>query len=472
MSVPIVIRKLARSMPECLRFSHALIPYSCRPGIGRTYAARRRELSEFDCLTVQHQQQLIAAHVREIVTFAASRIPFYKAFYARNDFHPQALRTFEDLSDIPIVRKADLQAAPLEERSAAVPSRYLVNTAGSTGQALEFYIEADSMGHELAHMHRGWERLGFGRSDVRLVFNGRSTVRNGIEYDGAGNQHNLDIYRPFSEVEPVLLQVLSRCNIAFLHGYPSAIYEFARNCCTNADLMNRLRKTLKGVLLGSEFPIPAYRRFIEQTFGVPTHSWYGHTERCVLAHERSEWGVYHPFQTYGYCEAVRDEQSGKFRLVGTSFHNHASPLIRYDTGDFVDDIDVDGGILRSFRLESGRGSDVVLDRNGARIPLTGLVFGRHHEMFGNVEFVQVFQSQPGSATILVVPRGKPRPGSADLRSGFDARNVAIDFEFRVVDAPVRTRSGKMPILVTPAMLADTSDPVLIALRSGEPHYAS
>ena len=97
--------------------------------------------------------------------------------------------------------------------------------------------------------------------------------------------------------------------------------------------------------MGSEFPAPAYRNKIESILSIPTVSWYGHTERCVLAGDHlSRPYEYYPFHTYGFVEAVQ-AQDGEYSLVATSFHNHTSPFIRYDTEDRILPLSFDGRYL-------------------------------------------------------------------------------------------------------------------------------
>src|SRR5690606_29477513 len=144
--------------------------------------------------------------------------------------------------------------------------------------------------------------------------------------------------------------------------------------CQNEDpeLQALLTKQLKGVFFGSEYPHFHYRETIESVFEVETVSWYGHTERAVLAYENTEKFVYEPFPTYGFAEALKmDEET--YQLVATSYYNFASPLIRYNTNDVISEPLVEGGILKRFKITKGREGEYVLDHNSKKINLTGLI---------------------------------------------------------------------------------------------------
>lgn len=168
----------------------------------------------------------------------------------------------------------------------------------------------------------------------------------------------------------------------------------------------------------------------------------GHTERAILAYEKNSKYVYEPFQTYGYAEVVNVD--GKDELVGTSYYNQASPLIRYNTNDEITDTVTDDGILQSFKMKGGRSGEFVIDKEGKKINLTGLIFGRHHDLFNVAKYIQVKQIDPGVIEIHYVANGLPNDKAASL---FDSKNVNMDISFVQRDEPVRTVSGKVGLLI-------------------------
>lgn len=175
---------------------------------------------------------------------------------------------------------------------------------------------------------------------------------------------------------------------------------------------------------------------------IDTISWYGHTERCVLAYEKNRKFVYEPFQTYGYAEVVKID--GKSELVATSYYNQASPLIRYSTNDEIMETVTEDGILQSFQMKGGRSGESVIDRDGKKINLTGLIFGRHHELFNEAKYIQVKQIAPGVIEIHYVSENLPAEKAATL---FDSENVNMNISFVQESEPVRTVSGKVGLLI-------------------------
>jgi phenylacetate-CoA ligase len=443
MSLLLRLKHAAEAIPEPLGQFAARVPFSWR--LGRRYATHARRIAWFASCDNETQRAWVFDRVRRIVHQAAETNRFYRDFYRKHGFRAEQLRRFDDIQRIPVVTKADLQEYALDDRSASQRGRLRVNTGGTSGQPLEFYLDRGSFAKEWAHMHRIWSRLNYAQTDRKLTFRGKDLGGRIVRYNAVHNEHLVNAYVEPSVLTAAVDRVIRTEHIRFLHGYPSAIYDFATYCDEHCQgLSARLRQTLAGVLLGSEFPAPVYRERIEAKFKVPTLSWYGHSEMAVLAEERERY-VYFPMHTYGYCEAV-ENGDGLFRLVGTSYDNTASPFIRYDTGDFVTPED-EQAPLRAFRIHTGRVGEYVVDAHGHRISLTALVFGRHHALFRVARFVQVQQDRPGEVDVHVTLPPERNISADALGTLFDTGNVALEFRFQARSEPFRTPAGKVPLLV-------------------------
>jgi phenylacetate-CoA ligase len=269
-----------------------------------------------------------------------------------------------------------------------------------------------------------------------------------VRYDALRHTFQINIYQPYEQIAQSVKKVLAKTAVPYIHGYPSTIYDFACFCRDHdSQLHEALRNCLRGVMLSSEYPAPLYRSVIEEVFDIKTVSWYGHTERAVLAGELTEPFVYEPFLSYGYAELLANTEKETHRLISTSYHNLASPLIRYDTTDEVAPIVLNDGILESFRVEAGREGDYVIDASGKNISLTGLIFGRHHTMFNHARFIQVAQDQPGTLIVYISADVEQLP-SGDLATYFDLSHTDFTFDFRRIDSPILTPRGKTILNVT------------------------
>jgi phenylacetate-CoA ligase len=447
MNIALLLKNNLKNIPPFLGIPINKIPYSKRPGIGKIYTQRKNEILLFDSFSKEQKQNYIFERMKSIVNFSYNNIPFYKEYYAQKRFHPEALMVYQDIQKIPIVNKTVLREYNIDIRSFAVPNRYIVNTGGSSGIPFGFYIEPTSMGHEWAHMHSIWERLGYKASDLKLGFGGRSDVKNIVEYDVLRNSYSIDLYKNYKLISRKLKNILRTSEIKYLHGYPSSIYNFALYCKhEDNELQDLLSKHLRGAFLGSEYPHALYRNVIENVFNINSVSWYGHTERCILAYEKNEKYVYEPFQTYGLAETIT--MNNELHLIGTSYYNHASPLIRYDTNDIISDIELSGDILQRFKITKGREGEFVIDKQGNKINLTALIFGRHHKLFNFARFVQVKQIMPGKIELLFVSNTISEEEAENL---FDKKNVDLDITFIRRNEPVMTLSGKINLLVKDTM---------------------
>lgn len=440
------VKSLLQAVPRPLGTMLSYVPYRLRPGIGPPYARYQRDIEIFEQLESPQKKGFIVAKIQRLLR-AAMRVPFYHRLYQAHGVCPEDVRSLVDIANLPIVTKEMLKAVPLQERSFPVRSRYLTNTGGSSGSPLSFYITISLIPSEWAHMHTIWSKLGYTQSMLKLVFAGRNLGNRSFLYDGLRHQYSVNVYKGLESVLNDLRKITRNTSIRYLHGYPSAVAEFAQGCERFApDLVDTLRQTLRGAFLGSEYPAQVYRHRIESVFDIPTISWYGHSERAILAWEKEGEFIYHPFQTYGYCEVVPNPDTGGWKLIGTSYENFASPFVRYDTGDDVEPVEIRDGILISFRVRSGRAGEFVRDRRGVKISLTALIFGRHHRIFEIARFVQVRQEKDGEILVIVTPQ-KPLTTGFVFAEWFDTTGLDMKIDFEIVDKPILSTSGKVTLKV-------------------------
>ena len=444
MSRVLKLKRIVEHIPPSVGRLLSAVPYSWR--LGSAYNRAQNDIDSYSRLSEEERKRFIFERVRDALHRACRDNSFYRSFYAQHGFDLGVVQTFADIRKIPIVTKADLQSANLEERATKIPGAIPTNTGGSSGQPLSFYLDKNAFAREWAHMHDIWSRASYRTTDLKLTLRGKNLQERHIVYNAVHNEYMLNAYiSPTQQAQAV--NAIAE-GVRFIHGYPSAIYEFIQFCRKERpDVLTKLRRGIKGVLLGSEFPAPVYRDLIEEALGISCISWYGHSEFAILAPEGERYH-YMPYQTYGYCEAVGDG-TGDCRLVGTSYFNDASPFIRYDTGDLVTP-DIDNGVLKSFQIAKGRVGEYIQDSAGNRISLTALIFGRHHKAFDNAKFIQIRQEAPGQATLVITVPKADEVNERELRDGFDKSNVDIVFSIEVREHPYRTPSGKVPLLIPSA----------------------
>lgn len=427
------IKKLVEHIPASVGSVVSVVPFKYR--LGKSYFVHKEEAIK------EHGKHLTFNEVKELVGIAQNNIRFYSKLYKKCNFSYTQLKSFDDLKKIPIVTKDDLQQFDFENRVTDSSAGIITNTGGTSGQPLKLLLDTAAHAREWAHMHTIWEKLDYKTTSIKLTLRGMNLGGKPLNYNFIHNEFQVNAYCDFELVISALVKVLKNYKIEYLHGYPSGIYEFIKQLRESyPNVLKMLKKNLKGVFFGSEYPAPFYRNFIEDVLKIPTISWYGHSEMAVLAFEKEQPFVYHPFQSYGFTEAV--EIAGKYHLVGTTIHNKIGPLIRYDTGDIIEPLSYKNGLLESFIVTEGRVGEFVTDKNGRHISLTALIFGRHHEIFSVADFIQVKQDAPGKLTVFVTS-SNPRINCDAL---FDSAGIEMDINFKTVNKPFKTNSGKVPLI--------------------------
>lgn len=437
-------------LPESAGRPLSRVPFTVR--LGHHYARSVGAIRETEARSASDVAQSILSEIRDIVRYVFDYVEFYRQHYQRNDFSPDSLKSYEDISRIPIVTKADLQSVPPSARCAVGARGMRVNTGGTSGQPLEFLLDKHAFAREWAHMHHIWKTRGYRQEHLKLTFRGKHFEDGeALRYNAVHNEYVVNANSSMSAVVEAVARLPRGRVIRWLHGYPSLVAEFAHAMAAlPAPELAAFQSRLYGVLLGSEYPAPAYREAISRTLSSNIVSWYGHSEMAILARETAQ-GVYTSYPTYGFAEAVPAADGNGHRLVCTSLHNRVHPFIRYDTGDLIDPVSQSGGRL-SFRIREGRVGDFVLDRRGRKLALTAIIFGRHHAAFSMIQHVQVCDHGAGRIALIVTPKSDSVDPAA-LLAGFDLADLDIDLELCLVGNPIRTPAGKIRLKVDPSLIS-------------------
>src|SRR5690606_34530254 len=125
------------------------------------------------------------------------------------------------------------------------------------------------------------------------------------------------------------------------------------------------------------------KNLIQNILNIRMLTWYGHSEKLILAHEGVTCEHYHCNPFYGYAEIIDENgrpatHPGDFgELVGTGFINSRTPFIRYRTGDYAEFVGNTcpncGHIGLTFKNIKGRwNGDKILLSNNTFITTTAL----------------------------------------------------------------------------------------------------
>jgi len=206
---------------------------------------------------------------------------------------------------------------------------------------------------------------------------------------------------------------------------------------------------IKIVTVGAENLLAAQKAVIATAFNAPVVQHYGQAEG-VANFSECPMGRIHVDEDYAGVEFVPlDHDPNLFRVVGTNWHNHAFPLLRYDTGDLVE-------LQAGDNCYCGRPGRLVKVIDGRREDYlqlsTGVQIGRLDHVFKdmvNVREAQIAQRSDRQITIRIVrgSRYTLRDEELLLREfrGRIGNEASITIEY--VPHITRTKSGKLRLVV-------------------------
>jgi phenylacetate-CoA ligase len=431
---------LAEKIPPSAGIILNHLPFRIR--LGKEYQYYYQLAAKMTNADSATKQDFIITNFDRIFGHFRMNSPFYNKFLEYAGCKIEHIASPDDIAAIPLITKSSLRESPVERRTVLRHGLRQANTGGTSGSPLSFFLENNFYAREWSHIHYLWKRIGYKPTSTKITIRGKNMT--GIyKYRFNQNEFLINSYYSYTREDyRQLMNVFKRYNTQYIHGYPSAIFNFIKEIAIDAPfLLDFLRQNIKGIMFGSEFPSPHYRDFIENTLTKNTISWYGHTEGVILAAELYEKYVYVPLLSYGYTEAVKKDD--QFHLVGTCFDNYAAPFIRYDTEDIINPSFGSSGLLESFEITEGRLGEFVIDRHNRKLSLTSLIFGRHHQLFDKVNFIQVKQTVPGKI-IVYYSNNEQVENPSDL---FDSTNLDLEVLFQQVREPFKTSFGKIPLLI-------------------------
>ena len=424
--------------------------------LGRRFRETFRFAQEAQWWSAERTRSYQLDQLRETCRVAYEKTRFYREIFDSIGFKPEDLKSPEDIEALPTIDKSTLRDH-LDDMCAVSPdSRGIdsVSTGGSSGEPLRFYIGAGRSAVEYAYLVASWARIGYRLNIVQAVFRGQVVPedRTGLHHfhDPILRRHYYSNFHMGEEAIRRYLDHIRTIGPCFLHVYPSSAAAIARHVSRSGIASPT---NVCGILAGSEMVFPDDRTLVEEVFSVRYLSWYGHSEKLVLATECEHSTDYHVWPTYGYFELVDNDGHGitepgqRGEIVGTGFINRVVPFIRYRTGDHAvyvaDRCSKCGRQQMIFNTVEGRWPQGgVAARDGSTISMTA--FNVHDDTFDNTLGYQFYQTTPGEAVLRVVPaRPLDESDKARILSGASARlqgQVKLTIEIR--DSLEQTRRGK------------------------------
>jgi len=451
-----LLKKAYANCPLILKQAYSKLPFPIR--MGRNYRATYRLLeksqrwSEYQLLNYQNEQ------LRKLIRYSYENVPYYRESFNRLGITPNDIKVTSDLQKLVFLTK-ELCRENFEHLISKRFSRFgmFYNTTGGTsGRPFGFYVSNEAYQKEWAFMITQWNRVGYKPSDRKITLRGVpfEDRKKLWQYNPIYNEIQLSPFHMSDKNLSEYVNVIREFAPRYIHGYPSAGAILAKYILKR-DIQNL--PIINAFLAASESVYQGQRELIEKAFHTRFFSWYGQSEKVILAGECSHSHHYHIFPEYGITELVDENgevitEAGKIgELVGTGFLNYAMPFIRYKTGDYAEYVDAECKCGRQYKLiknVSGRWiQEMLVGKDGALISLTAI--NMHSKVFDNVERFQFVQDKQGEAVLKIV-KGNGYTEKDSIGILKELKNKVgnnLDIELSYVDGIPKSPSGKSIFLV-------------------------
>lgn len=312
------------------------------------YGGRFREFQDLLAKTERYSRSDIEAYqderLRAVVRHAYDTVPYYRRVFDAAKLAPSDIRSKGDLPKVPLLTRDVIRRHFAELRSTALPERSMRvgHTSGTTGTPLSIGYDHDVvwMTYAVFDRHYRWAGCRFGRDGSRVaVARGNVIVPIGRRRppfwrrNRTHNQLLLSAFHLSAANLPAYVEALRRFQPHVIDGYPSTLYVLAKYLQSTDQKL-----PVAAAITSSETLYDFQRAVIEERFQCRVFDYYALAERVVFSGECEQHAGHHVSCEYGVAEVI-DRDSAPLpagspgRLVGTSLHNFAMPLIRYVTND-------------------------------------------------------------------------------------------------------------------------------------------
>jgi len=394
----------------------------------------------------------------QILQYAGEHCPYYRDIFQKVGFNTKTLDGFDTL---PLLDKTTIRSQRNELISDEIDSMDCgtMNTGGSTGEPLEFFVSRIAGLIDTVHQEFVFKNsMQYQQGDVIVAFDGSSVptkLLNAHKYWVVTSNQDIPYGRLSysslylrADTIPHYIRHILETKPSIFRGYPSFINDIAQYILDNGI---SIPFKVKGVQLTAENAHDWQIENIRKAFNTEVFLQYGHSEVCVYGYTFDNSYEYYCSPFYGFTEVLSDD--GKHISVGdvgevvvTGFYNFAMPFIRYRTGDLaVFNGDVDG-VTRLGKIV-GRTQDFILTDNGEKVALTALIFGQHYRAFRNIQKWQLQQDIPGKVKVRIVQEDDYSvENEIEIRAKF--KDICdVDTEFDYVDLIPLSPRGKFKFLV-------------------------
>ncbi|MGB9914282.1 MAG: phenylacetate--CoA ligase family protein [Candidatus Bathyarchaeales archaeon] len=301
--------------------------------------------------------------LKAIIKHAFDYVPYYHRIFSSMGVRPDDIKSFEDLRELPLVSKQDIQKEYQNFVAKGIdvsklPSR---NTSGSTGMPLKLISDP--------YPSPGSSRYPFFACGVKLrdkfvtIWGRAMSASWGAKYTRLWGDISETIIPLLPEEK--LIRILRQIKPDVLLTFPSVLLSLSN--CNFSEINPRL------IFTQGEMVTPYCRDVVKKKFGIDLFETYGSVEFGNMAFECTEHFALHILTDNVYIELLDENgepvsPGERGEIVVTGLHNYVMPLIRYRIGDL--------GILTDEKCPCGRSWPLLKSIEGRSNDFVALPSGR------------------------------------------------------------------------------------------------
>ncbi|MBU1690275.1 MAG: phenylacetate--CoA ligase family protein [Gammaproteobacteria bacterium] len=345
--------------------------------VGTAMLALQYQLNQTQWLSPEALQEQQFSQLQSVLTHAYKTIQFYRVRLDTIGFKPHQPITPEQFLSLALLRRSEIQSAGESLLSQHPPKDHgrilTYQTSGSTGRPIKAF------GTDITHFFWNaltlrdhlWHKRNFSGKLASI----RTTVQDGVSQgwgpatDVAFKTGQIAMLNIRADINSQL-QWLQAQNPDYLLSHPSNILALAHRCIQKRIPLTKLRE----VRAFGETVTPELRAACSEAWDVSVKAVYSAEEVGYIALQCPEYEHYHIQSENLLVEILNDEnqacEPGEIgRVVITTLHNFAMPLIRYEILDYAE---------AGEPCPCGRGLPVIKRVMGRQRNLVTLPNGKQH----------------------------------------------------------------------------------------------
>ena len=440
-----------------LLIKHILFPLHERL-LGRQTLACLQELEKIQWHPLEKIREYQWQKLKALLNHAYKNVPFYQKRFKQIGATPEDIKSFEDFAKLPFLTKKDIRENFSDICACNLSKRDFIrmNTGGSTGEPLIFYVDRRRIGYDrAAHLRaRRWWGIDIGEKEIVLWGSPIELSTQDKLKDIRDWLFNTRLLSAFKMSEAMMFKyakIIKKYRPKHIFGYPSSIYLFSQFLKKhNIDLSNI---GIKVIFVTADMLYDFQRKTIQETFQCPVANGYGGRDSGFIAHECPA-GSMHITEDI-YVEFINTnkpvEPGERGEIIVTHLDNYVMPFIRYRTGDVASPENKICVCGRSSPLMSnieGRTTDFIITPSGKIMHALSLIY-----ILRDLEGIEAFKIIQKKKDYLIIKIVKNQKFTAKTQNKIKDEIIKtmespVHIEFQFVNEIEPEKSGKYRYVIS------------------------